>query len=196
MLQITKKIVLGLSLCVAAPLFSNAMNTDMIETINQPEALRTASDHINNEIDKILKYSEKLKTANPSRREILESKIGECQQKIRNLNLSITENNALNNRTIKQYAFNVEENSLELCNFAVKRTDSYANFELSLKADKTGDAQIDIVSPGGELLKSFAFADFDGSLSRVIELSAEKGMIYFVHMRIGNTETTKKVRFS
>lgn len=196
MLQITKKIVLGLSLCIASPLFSNAMNPAGIKIVSRPEAENSAADRINDEVNKILKYSEKLKTANPSKREVLESKIGECQQKIRTLSASMAVNNTSTNRTIEKYAFDVEQNSLELSKFAVKRTGSNSNFELSLKADQTGDARVDIISPGGELLDSFAVADFDGSLSRVIQLSAEKGTIYFVHLRIGNTETTKKVRFS
>lgn len=196
MVQITKKIVLGLSLCIASPVFSQPMNSDAFGTISRPDVEYSISGKINNQVDKILKYSEKLKTANPSQREMLEEKIGECQQKIRTLSASIGKNNTSTNRTIEKYAFDVEQNSLELTKFVVTREGSETNFVLSLKAEKTGEAQIDIISPGGELLESFTTPNFDGSLNRLINLSTEKGTIYFVHLRIGNQETTKKIRFS
>lgn len=137
-----------------------------------------------------------MKTASPDKREVLESKIEVCQQKIHELNAIMAANKVSTNRYIEKYAFDVEENSLQLSKFAVTRTGTDTNFELSLKAEQTGEARVDIISPGGELLDSFTVTDFDGSLNRVFELSAEKGTIYFVHLRIGDSETTKKVRFS
>lgn len=199
MLHITKQLALGLGLCMAVPAFSQQTEADlyaMITSATIPTASTlSVADEIEAEIERIIGYTNALKTADRDEAKDLQRKIEAGQVRIRELSKAMPTHNRANYRIIKKYNFDVMENSLALDKFRVVRNGTQLEIGITIKSSETGTARVDIVSPGGELIDTFSRTDFSGKLHENVALNATKGMVYFMHIRIGDKATTKKVRF-
>lgn len=161
--------------------------------------VRSDSERIGQQIDKIESYLELLETADEKQAAAIHRKIEFSQTLVKE-----REDNLFDEANMKKaamvlpyskYNFDVAENSLAVSNFKACRNGNLKDFHLGFKTAETGKAKVDIVSPGGELLKSISIADYDGSFEEEIKLSAAKGDVYFVHVTVDGKQTTKKLRF-
>ena len=155
---------------------------------------------ISKQVNKIIKYSELLKNADTKKAESIQRRIDNSQAKIRvwqdqlYSEVNVNKHQAMTLPFIK-YDFDAAENSLVLNQFRAKRIGEMDEFHLGFKTKETGPARIDIISPGGELLKSISQSDYTGSFRKEFNLSAEKGKVYFVHIEVDGKKTTKKLHF-
>lgn len=162
--------------------------------------VKSDTERITHQIKKINNYSELLKTADEKKSEIIHRRIGNAQRKIRVLEdklfseANVNKHHSMNLPFIK-YNFDAAENSLALNKFTASQDGDRDEFHLGFKTVEAGTARVDIVSPGGELLKSITHSDYNGSFGEEIQLNVEKGEVYFVHIDVDGKQTTKKLHF-
>lgn len=186
---------------VAIMITTLSVNTNLYaHSPHKHKLVKSDSEKITKQIDKINNYSKLLILADNKESESIRRRIGNSQAKIRFIEDEIlAEENVIKHQAMNlpfvKYDFDVAENSLNLEEFTASREGNMDKFHLGFKTTEPGSANIDIVSPGGELLKSFSKSDYDGSFGEEILLSAEKGEIYFVHINVDGKKTTKKLRF-
>lgn len=194
-LSLQSIVITGAMICF---LFSN-MSIYANSTDHQ-KLVKSNSEKIAKQLDKINNYSELLKNANEKKSESIERRIENAQSKIRQWEDEIySETNVNKYRPLSlpftKYDFDVAENSLVVNDVMLKRNGKTDDFHLGFKTSETGTARIDIVSPGGELLKSITVSDFNGSFGEEIQLSSENGEVYFAHIDVNGKQTTKKLLF-
>ncbi|NEN22593.1 hypothetical protein G3O08_03625 [Cryomorpha ignava] len=199
MTTMIKFFALGLfvsSTVLAGAQHSNTNPYSELESLVEME--RPTSEKLIKEVDKIIKLTEELATANKKREQSLKRKIAEGQKRIIELKDELSSESAIaaNTASFTKYNFDVADKSLNVSKFSAGRNGNTDNFDIAFETKTTGKARIDIVSPGGELLKSVFISNFDGKARRQIDLSSEKGQVYFIHIDIDGKAVTNKVRFS
>lgn len=162
---------------------------------------KSHEDKIEREIAKIKKYTELLKNAEGRKAETLHNRIENCQLHIMELkDIKSSQERLVAHHEIRlpftPYEFDVSENSLQLHEFVVQREGNIHSVTLHIATPVSGKMKIDVVTPGGELIKSFTKSNYKGSYHTEISLNAEKGNIYFFHIDVDGMKTTKKVRFA
>ncbi|WP_204336766.1 hypothetical protein [Cryomorpha ignava] len=184
------------STVLAGAQHSNTNPYSELESLVEME--RPTSEKLIKEVDKIIKLTEELATANKKREQSLKRKIAEGQKRIIELKDELSSESAIaaNTASFTKYNFDVADKSLNVSKFSAGRNGNTDNFDIAFETKTTGKARIDIVSPGGELLKSVFISNFDGKARRQIDLSSEKGQVYFIHIDIDGKAVTNKVRFS
>ncbi len=194
-------IALGLLICTTFCANAQSSNTPMYSELNLiDDAPLTTSEKIEKEVDNIIKLTEDLINADEKQQKQIKNKISSCQSKIENLRNELSPEFKVSESpegdlNFVKHEFDIAESSLDLNKFAVRRNGTYESFELNLETNNTGIARIDIISTGGELLKTFDISDFNGKLRKEIDLNTEPGMIYFMNITVGDDSTTKKLRF-
>jgi len=201
MKNLRQTIALGLIILGTLSATAQTSNSPMYaELALNTETPLTTSEKIIREVDKIVKLSDDLIDANEKQGQRIKEKIASRQARISDLKDNLEAESALlENREMvipfEKYEFDVAENSLHLDEFEAKRNGSIDSFVLQLETKNAGKAIIDIVSPGGELLETIVVSNFNGKLREQIDLNAEAGKIYFLHITVGDEATTKKLRF-
>lgn len=188
--------LLACSTLITSAQQSNINPYSKLESLNEVE--RPTSEKLIKEVDKILKLTEDLATANSKQERVIQRKIADGQERILVLKDALSSETAVaaNTASFNKYNFDVEDQSLQVSNFSAGRNGSTADFDIAFETKTVGKARIDIVSPGGELLKSVFISNFDGKTSRRIDLSSRKGQIYLIHIEVDGNAVTNKVRFS
>jgi len=166
---------------------------DVLKEMDKP-----TSEKLTKEVDKILKLTEELATADEKRERSLKRKIAESQERILELNDELSAETAMasNYTNFTRYNFDVSDKSLIMTNFEVARNGDTHNFDVAFETESPGKARIDVVSPGGVLLQSVFISNYNGKARKQIDLSSEKGKVYFIHIQIDGKAVTNKVRFS
>lgn len=201
MRNLRQTIALGIFILGTVCATAQSSNTPLYaELAINSEAPLTTSEKIVREVDKIVKLSEELIDANEKQEMRIKNKIATRQAKISDLKDNLEAESAiLENReevlAFVKYEFDISDNSLKINEFKANRNGSYDSFDLQLETKTVGKAKIDIISPGGELLKTIVASDFNGKLRQEIDLNAQAGKIYFMHVSVGDQATTKKLIF-
>ena len=166
---------------------------DVLKEMDKP-----TSEKLTKEVDKILKLTEELATADEKRERSLKRKIAESQERILELSDELSAETAMasNYTNFTRYNFDVSDKSLIMTNFEVARNGDTHNFDVAFETESPGKARIDVVSPGGVLLQSVFISNYNGKARKQIDLSSEKGKVYFIHIQIDGKAVTNKVRFS
>ena len=191
----------ALGLLASSTLLATAQHSN-INPYSDLEALvemeKPTSEKLIKEVDKIIKLTEELATANEKQERVIQRKIVDGQERILVLKDELSAESAMaaNTASFTKYNFDVADKSLNVSNFTAGRNGSTDNFDIAFQTKTTGKARIDIVSPGGVLLKSVFISNFEGKAHRQIDLSSEKGQVYFIHINIDGKAVTNKVRFS
>ena len=188
--------LLASSTLIATAQHSNINPYSEIESLTEME--RPTSEKLIKEVEKILKLTEDLVTANEKQERAIHRKIADGQQRIRVLKDELSSESAMATYTasFSKYNFDAADKSLNVSNFSAGRNGTTDNFDIAFETKTKGKARIDIVSPGGELLKSVFISNFDGKTRRQIDLSSAKGQIYFIHIEVDGNAFTNRVRFS
>lgn len=193
--------VFTLGLFVTSTLITTAQHSNInpyseIESLVEME--KPTSEKLIKEVEKILKLTKELATANEKQERAIQRKIADGQERILVLKDELSSESAMaaNTTSFTKYNFDVADKSLNVNNFLAGRNGSTDNFDIGFETKTKGKARIDILSPGGVLLKSVFISNFEGKAHRQIDLSSEKGQVYFIHINIDGKAVTNKVRFS
>lgn len=194
--------LIAMSLFLSTTAIGNAQYTTISNEYAEVAELknyeRTTSEKITKEVDKILKLTEELASADEKRERAIKRKIAESQNRITELTdvLSAEAVNSVNYTKFDKYNFDVFDKSLVMNKFEVARDGDTKNFDLMFETASPGKARVDIVSPGGILLKSVFISNYNGKARKQIDLSSEKGQVYFIHIQVDGKAVTNKVRFN
>lgn len=193
-----KFLALGLFFTTSVMLQAQHVYSNPYSEAESMEAVeKTTSEKLIKEVDKIIKLSEELATADGKREQVIKRKIAAGQERILELRDKLNaEATTANYTTFSKHNFDVADKSLNMSDFEVARNGDTRDFNISFETKSVGKARIDIVSPGGELLKSVFISDYNGRARKRIDLTSEKGQVYFIHIDVDGKAITKKVRFS
>ena len=187
-------VITGITLCMTLILNSNSYANSPVKY----KLIKSDSEKINYHVYKIKNYLELLKTSDANQSEKLHKRIRSSQHTIRKsvnkLSLEAPKNPSAN-LSLTRNDLNVAENSLSVRKFRVNRNGTTQAFQLEFNTPQIGNAAVEIISPGGELLYSFLKPDYMGRFDEDVELSAADGRIYFININVDGRQTTKKVRF-
>lgn len=167
-------------------------------------AFTTTADMLADETQKVNEFVAELKTADKARIKKIHREIDRCQKEILRLRTQLHDQamiaeasySPVENRTVARYDFDEYENSLVLDRLKVENDLGRSGFNLQFSCKEKGDADIKILTPGGEVAFHDQISNFDGDYKAFVKPSQKNYGIWFVHITVDDKATTKKLVFN